>query len=53
MEPMRWQMKEMIRRKQLVRRNRPEDEAECEAILDKVQRSGGLTTDEVYGMMAF
>lgn len=53
MEPMRWQMKEMIRRKQMVRRNRPEDDDEIERITEKVQRSGGLTTDEVYGLMAY
>ena len=42
----------MIRRKALLRLGTPEAEEEAEEILVEVERNGGLTTDEVYALMA-
>jgi len=43
---------EMVRRKELVRKGGDANEAEAERILMKVERNGGLTTEEIYALMA-
>jgi len=50
---MRTQMKLMIQRKDLVRQGTPEAEAKAEKILEAVEQSGGLTTEEVYSLQAY
>jgi hypothetical protein len=42
----------MIRRKALLREGSPEAEEQAEEILAEVERNGGLTTVEVYALMA-
>lgn len=46
-------LKEMIRRKELLRTHGEEAEQEADEILEKVLQSGGLTTAEVYALMAY
>lgn len=46
-------MKEMIRRKNLMKQGTDEAEQEADQILEKVLQNGGLTTEEVYGLMAY
>lgn len=45
-------LKKMIQRKELVRKGTDEAEVRAEEILQSVLQSGGLTTDEVYALMA-
>lgn len=42
----------MILRKKLMRQGTPEAEAKADKILEVVERNGGLTTEEVYALMA-
>jgi len=42
----------MIRRKELLREDPDGNEMEADAILEEVLQSGGLTTEEVYAVMA-
>jgi hypothetical protein len=46
-------LKAMIKRKELIRKGTPEAEEQAERILEAVERAGGLTTEEVYSLMAF
>ena len=50
---MRKQLKLMIARKALIRKGSPESEAQAEKILQAVENSGGLTTEEVYALQVF
>jgi hypothetical protein len=45
-------VKKMIRRKELLRQGGDENEEKAEAILEEVLQNGGLTTEEVYAVMA-
>ena len=45
--------KDLVRRKELVRKGGDANEAEAERILAKVERNGGLTTEEIYALMAY
>jgi hypothetical protein len=45
-------LKEMIRRKELLRKGTDEAEDEADRILQDVLENGGLTTEEVYALMA-
>ena len=45
-------LKAMIKRKELMRQGTPEAEIEADAILEGVTQNGGLTTEEVYALMA-
>jgi hypothetical protein len=42
----------MIQRKKLMRSGTPDAEAKADKILEAVERNGGLTTEEVYALMA-
>lgn len=44
---MRKELKLMIARKALVRKGTPEAEAQADKILEVVERSGGLTSEEI------
>lgn len=44
---------EMVRRRELVRKGGDANEEEAERILVEVERNGGLTTEEVYALMAY
>jgi hypothetical protein len=44
---MRNEMKLMIERKNLLRKNTPEAEAKADKILEAVEKAGGLTTEEI------
>jgi hypothetical protein len=46
-------LKKMIQRKELLRRGTDEAENRAEEILQSVLQSGGLTTEEVYALMAY
>jgi len=46
-------LKAMAKRKELMRDGSPEAEAEADAIFEKVTQNGGLTTEEVYALMAY
>ena len=46
-------MKAMIRRKQLVSMGGDEAELLAKKIVGEVRETGGLTTDEIYGQMAY
>lgn len=46
-------MEAMIQRKELLRKGSDEAEQEAERILEKVLENGGLTTEEVYALMAY
>lgn len=46
-------MEAMIQRKDLLRQGSDEAEQEAEKILEKVLENGGLTTEEVYALMAY
>ena len=50
---MRKQLKLMIARKELIRKGSAESEEQAEKILEAVEKSGGLTTEEVYALQAF
>jgi hypothetical protein len=50
---MRKQLKLMIARKDLIRKGTPEAEAQADKILEAVEQSGGLTTEEVYALQAY
>lgn len=43
----------MVERKKLIRLGTPEAEQKADRILEIVERNGGLTTEEVYSLMAF
>lgn len=45
-------LKKMIRRKELLRQDPDGNEEQAEAILEEVLQNGGLTTDEIYAVMA-
>ena len=45
-------LKKMIQRKELLRTGTDEAEERAEEILQAVLESGGLTTEEVYALMA-
>jgi len=45
-------LKEMIRRKELLRKGSDEAEEEADQILRSVLENGGLTTEEIYALMA-
>jgi hypothetical protein len=45
-------LKAMIKRKELIRKGTPEAEAKADKLLEAVERAGGLTTEEVYALMA-
>lgn len=45
-------VKKMIRRKELLRQDPEGNEEEADAILEEVLQNGGLTTEEVYAVMA-
>lgn len=45
-------VKKMIRRKELLRQGGDENEEKADAILEEVLQNGGLTTEEVYAVMA-
>lgn len=45
-------LKKMIQRKELIRKGTDEAEESAEEILQSVLQSGGLTTEEVYALMA-
>lgn len=45
-------LKKMIQRKELIRKGTEEAEDRADDILQSVLQSGGLTTDEVYALMA-
>ena len=46
-------LKAMIERKKLVRLGTPTADEKAEKILEAVERNGGLTTEEVYALMAY
>jgi hypothetical protein len=46
-------LKAMIKRKELIRKDTPEADAMADRILEAVERKGGLTTEEVYALQAF
>ena len=46
-------LKAMIQRKELMREGSPEAEAKADAIFEEVTQNGGLTTEEVYALMAY
>jgi hypothetical protein len=46
-------LKAMIKRKELLRLGTPEAEKKAEEILELVLQAGGLTTEEVYSLMAY
>jgi hypothetical protein len=46
-------LKAMIKRKELMRKGTPEAEAQADRLLEAVEKAGGLTTEEVYSLMAF
>lgn len=43
----------MIQRKELLRQGTDEAEEQAEVLLQKVLENGGLTTEEVYALMAY
>jgi hypothetical protein len=45
-------LKAMIKRKELVRKDTPEAEAQAQRILEAVEQNGGLTGEEVISLMA-
>lgn len=45
-------VKKMIRRKELLRQGGDENEEKADAILEEVLQNGGLTTEEIYAVMA-
>jgi hypothetical protein len=45
-------LEKMIKRKELVRQGTEEADAQAEQILEQVQQDGGLTTEEIYALMA-
>ncbi len=45
-------LRAMIKRKELMRQGTPEAEVEADAIFEEVTQNGGLTTEEVYALMA-
>jgi len=45
-------LEKMIKRRELVRQGTDEADAQAEQILEEVQQNGGLTTEEVYALMA-
>jgi hypothetical protein len=45
-------LKKMIRRKELLRQDPDGNEEQAEVILEEVLQNGGLTTDEIYAVMA-
>jgi hypothetical protein len=45
-------LEKMIKRRELVRQGTDEADAQAERILEEVQQNGGLTTEEVYALMA-
>lgn len=46
-------LKTMIQRKELLRQGTDEAEEQAEELLQKVLENGGLTTEEVYALMAY
>lgn len=46
-------LKAMIERKQLLREGTEDSEGRAEKILEDVLNNGGLTTEEVYALMAY
>lgn len=46
-------LKKMIQRRELLREGTDEAEEKAEAILQSVLKSGGLTAEEVYALMAY
>lgn len=46
-------LKAMVKRKELLRKGGERAEEKAEEILQKVLASGGLTTEEVYALMAY
>jgi hypothetical protein len=46
-------LKAMIKRKELLRKGGDEAEIKAERILDAVLQGGGLSTEEVYALMAY
>ena len=46
-------LRAMIERKKLIRQGTPEAEGKADRILRAVEESGGLSTEEVYSLMAY
>jgi hypothetical protein len=46
-------LKAMIKRKELIRKGTPEAEEQADRLLEAVEKAGGLTTEEVYSLMAY
>jgi hypothetical protein len=46
-------LKAMIERKKLVRQDTPEAEEKAERILKAVEENGGLTSEEVFSLLAY
>jgi hypothetical protein len=43
----------MIKRKELIRQGTDEADAQADEILIQVEQNGGLTTEEVYALLAY
>lgn len=43
----------MVERKNLIRLGTPEAEEKADRLLEAVEENGGLTTEEVYALMAY